>query len=472
MSTSNKKGSIVDEKTGDVEVSIFLYRNGEPIAFGNATDFVTFLRTWEVQENIGSSCIEARFVMEDSAGLIGALTGSEIVKLNVKSKLLDRVYFFRLYGIEARSKTNQGTDMYILNATSDEFIKNEVTNLFGHSNTIFNKQTEASQIVKSILGKKHLNSDKKVFAEETLNNHSFISPNWRPFDLIYWISQRTIRKAQKGGTLQNGFAFYENALGYHFKSIDKMIEDINEQTVDKTDFNDIDGSNTELYTYEYTPKSTGDGTKDQYKIESVQFPDEKNFLMGLRHGAWAGYSIGFDPATLANSKIGGSEQLQVDSYKYSIQEMWRHMSHLKSDRCVCPIDLMDANVQGIINYPRRVRYTALPNQVFDPKNQDNPQKNYEQLVELQAYQWMRLESIKTIKLRVRIPGNLDLYAGSGINVIVPTNDGKTQVDKKYSGRYLIAGLQHQCVATTMHTELYLMKDSIFPEVGLIKNVDD
>ena len=85
---------------------------------------------------------------------------------------------------------------------------------------------------------------------------------------------------------------------------------------------------------------------------------------------------------------------------------------------------------------------------------------------------MRLESIKTIKLRVRIPGNLDLYAGSGVNVIVPTNDGKTQVDKKYSGRYLIAGLQHQCVATTMHTELYLMKDSIFPEVGLIKNDDD
>ena len=472
MSTSNKKGSIQAEKPGDVEISLFFYRNGEPIGMSGASDFVTFLRTWEVQENIGSSCIEARFVMEDSAGLIAALSGSEIVKLNIKTHVIDRVYFFRLYGIEARSKTNQGTDMYILNATSDEFIKNEVTNLFGHSNTIFDKQTEASQIVKKVLGPKILKSDKKVFAEETLNNHSFISPNWRPFDLIYWISQRTIRKAQKGGTLQNGFAFFENALGYHFKSIDKMIEDINEQKKEATKFNDTTGSAVELYTYEYVPKNTGDGSDDQYKIESVQFPDEKNFLMGLRHGAWAGYSIGFDPATLANSKIGGSEQLQVDSYKYSIQEMWRYMSHLKSDRCVCPVDLMDENVQGIINYPRRVRYTALPNQIFDPKNQDNPQKNYEQLVELQAYQWIRLEAIKTIKLRVRIPGNLDLYAGSGINIILPTNDGKTELDRKYSGRYLIAGLQHQSVATTMFTELYLMKDTIYPEVGLIKNVDD
>ena len=472
MSTANKKGSVAAEKPGDVEVSLFLYRNGTPIAFGDATDFVTFLRTWEVQENIAASTIEARFALEDAGGLIGALTGSEIIKLNVKSQLLDRVYFFRTYGIEARSKTNQGTDIYILNACSDEFIKNEVTNLFGHSNTLFNKKTEASQIIKTILGKKYLKTDKKLFAEETLNKHSFISPNWRPFDLIYWISQRTIRKAQKGGTLQNGFAFYENALGYHFKSIDKMVEDINDQTAEKTNFDDITGSNTELYTYEYSPKNTGDKSKDQYKIESVQFPDEKNFLMGLRHGAWSGYSIGFDPATLANSKIGGSEQLQVDSYKYSIQEMWRYMSHLKSDRCVCPVDLMDKDVQGIINYPRRVRYTALPNQIFDPKNQKNPQKNYEQLVELQAYQWMRFESIKTIKLRVRIPGNLDLYAGSGVNIIVPTNDGKGDVDKKYSGRYLIGGLQHQCVATTMFTELYLMKDTIFPELGLVKDDDD
>ena len=75
-------------------------------------------------------------------------------------------------------------------------------------------------------------------------------------------------------------------------------------------------------------------------------------------------------------------------------------------------------------------------------------------------------------MRVRIPGNLDLYAGSGVNIIVPTNDGKGDVDKKYSGRYLIGGLQHQCVATTMFTELYLMKDTIFPELGLVKDDDD
>ena len=36
----------------------------------------------------------------------------------------------------------------------------------------------------------------------------------------------------------------------------------------------------------------------------------------------------------------------------------------------------------------------IPNQIFDPKFKDNPQRNYEQIVELQAYQWMRIETLQ------------------------------------------------------------------------------
>lgn len=35
---------------------------------------------------------------------------------------------------------------------------------------------------------------------------------------------------------------------------------------------------------------------------------------------------------------------------------------------------MDEGVQSMIDYPKRVRYTILPNQIFDPKYQNNPQK--------------------------------------------------------------------------------------------------
>jgi hypothetical protein len=104
----------------------------------------------------------------------------------------------------------------------------------------------------------------------------------------------------------------------------------------------------------------------------------------------------------------------------------------------------------------------LPNQIFDPKYKNQPQKNYEELVELQAYQWMRIESLKNVKLQITIPGNLDLYVGSGINIIMPTTQKsgeKPKIDERYSGRYMIASLTHSTTGAKLVTELLLMKDS-------------
>ena len=78
-------------------------------------------------------------------------------------------------------------------------MKNEVTNVFGNSNVIFSQESEASSIIKTILSdKRFLQSKKKLFLEETINKQQFIAPNWRPFDCIYWLAQRSVRKAEKG----------------------------------------------------------------------------------------------------------------------------------------------------------------------------------------------------------------------------------------------------------------------------------
>ena len=55
------------------------------------------------------------------------------------------------------------------------------------------------------------------------------------------------------------------------------------------------------------------GETDQFKIDSISFPEERNFLMGLRHGAWTGFSMGFDPVNISNSAMGGeSADLPLD----------------------------------------------------------------------------------------------------------------------------------------------------------------
>ena len=454
--------TIQRNETGDVEVRVNIYRNGNKLVSDTGQDDVyDYITAFEVFESVSSATLEAKFIITDTGGFLGAMTGSELFRVNVVGTIIDRTYYFRAYNVESRTRFNKA-DTFIVNCVSDEFLKNEVVNVFGNTDVIFKNAQDASDIVENLLiDKRFIQTRKKRFLEESVNKQQFVIPNWRPFDCIYWMAQRSIRKGQTAGSsLQNGFIFYENSLGYHYKSIDKIIDDVNDQTESQTDYN---SGKAKLYTYVYSTKKDGNDAADQFKIETIVFPEEKNFLNGLRHGTWSGFSIGFDPVTITSSKMGASTDMSVDAYRYTISELWSKMSHMDKKKTVDPTSLMDNQIQQMIGAPKRVRYTVLPNQIFDPKFQDNPQKNYEELVELQAYQWMRFETFKNIKLQIQIPGNLDLYAGSGINIVIPAtyrSNSKTEIDRKYSGRYVIAGLTHKIVNTRMITEALLVKDSI------------
>ena len=448
-------------ESGDVEVRVNVFRNGQKLQSSDGNDDIyDFITGIEIYESITSSTIEVQLLFNDGSGFIGAMTGSEQFRIVIRGTILDRVYYIRAYNIEARTRMNTA-DSFIVNCASDEFFQNEITNVFGNSQVVFNS-TSSSEIVEQILktDQRYIRTQKKIYIEESTNKQQFIATNWRPYDCIYWLAQRSTRKARKGGTLQNGFIFWENGLGLNFKSIDKIIDNVNNQT--ESDSNFTTGA-TKLYTYVYSTKSSGSDASDQFKIETIVFPEERDFLTGLRNGAWAGFSMGFDPVTVTQSKMGLSTDMSVNAYRYGIDAMWPKMSHLNESKAVNPLSQLDNNIREITQYPRRTRYTALSNQIFDPKFQDNPQKNYEELVELQAYQWMRFESLKNIKLMIKFPGNLDLYAGSGMNVIIPATykrNKTTDIDRKYSGRYVIGGLTHKIVGTTMSTEALLLKDSI------------
>lgn len=448
-------------EAGDVEVKVNVFRNGQKLQSSDgADDIYDFITGIEIYESITSSTIEVKLLFNDGSGFIGAMTGSEMFRIVINGTIMDRVYYVRAYDIESRTRLNTA-DSFIVNCASDEFLQNEIANVFGNSQVVFDS-TSSSEIVEQLLktDQRYIKTQKKVYIEESTNKQQFIATNWRPYDCIYWLAQRSTRKARKGGTLQNGFLFWENGLGYNFKSIDKIIDNVNDQSESKTNFTT---GESKLYTYVYSTKSSGSDGADQFKIETIVFPEERDFLTGLRNGAWAGFSIGFDPVTVTQSKMGLSTDMSVDAYRYGIDAIWPKMSHLNESKSVNPLSQLDNNIKQIVEYPRRTRYTILSNQIFDPKFQNNPQKNYEELVELQAYQWMRIESLKNIKLMIKFPGNLDLYAGNGINVVLPATykrNSTTDVDRKYSGRYVIGGLTHKIVGTNMSTQALLLKDSI------------
>ena len=221
--------------------------------------------------------------------------------------------------------------------------------------------------------------------------------------------------------------------------------------------------------------------RDRFKIDTITFPEERNFLMGLRHGAWSGFSMGIDPVDLAQSKMGGvSADLPLYSDPYNISNTWKQMSHLGGKKAVNPVSRVGADYKTLIEAPKRMRYTIIPNQVFDVKKnvvqqtvdnigtfitgeQPKPGNTYGELVELQSYQFLRIESMKNTQLQISVPGNLDLYAGSGVSVTIPTTEksgDKIETDKRFSGRYMIVTLAHKGTPDTMSTEMLLMKDTV------------
>jgi len=447
---------------GDISTSLTVIRDGKTLESGKGlSNLVEFLRGWEIYESIEQGTVEATFMFEDSAGISNIFTGSEVIRFVVNGSVVKRTYNLRSYNVHSRQRINQTTDTFAINCCSDEFVINESGNVFGRSDTIF-KETEASSIVKKLIKETgFLGSSKKIFAEESLNKHQFVATNWRPLDTIYWIANRSVRKKQSGGGYQNGFTFYENALGYHFKSIDGMIDDINSQTIKKK--TDKTKGTARLYEYLYAPKKLDDGSNDQFKIDTITFPEERNFLIGLRHGTWSGFSMGIDPVDIVKSKMGGvSADLPVSSEPYDISKTWKQMSHLGKKGSVNPASRISEDYKTLIEAPKRMRYTIIPNQNIDPKD-GAPTQNYSELVDLQSYQFMRIESMKNTQLQITVPGNLDLYAGSGVSVTIPTTQksgDKIETDKRFSGRYMIVTLAHKGTPDTMSTEMLLMKDTV------------
>ena len=212
-----------------------------------------------------------------------------------------------------------------------------------------------------------------------------------------------------------------------------------------------------------------DPQSDFLNISGFSFPKEKDMIEGLRHGAWGGYSVGFDPVTISSSKMGLSKDMSTDAITYKMDDVWSKMAHLDGKKTVNPIEQMDSDYKQILATPKRVRYSMLSNQVFDPKFVDNPQANYPEQAELQAYQWMRMETLKNIQMNITVPGNLDLYIGAGILVEIPTayttGEGKRS-DMKYSGKYMIKSITHSFVGNQFTTECSLIKDSILRDKGI------
>ena len=451
---------------------ISIIRNGEPFANAFGARFIEdYVEELTIMESINSMTVEMELVINDFGGMFNYLTGTELFKVEISTTNSDKTYFMRANGVESRVVDGKGAEQYIIRCYSEEYLRNEGKNIFGHTAVLFNDNTEASNIVKTLMkDQRYLNSTKRIYAEESLNFHSAVIPSWRPFDLIAFLCQRSYRKNKPltADKFQGGFQFFESGLGYHFTSIDKMIEDVRNTKVGTN--TDPNTGRTAMYEYSLVPKGMSGGIAqgggdDYFALEGFSVVEEGNLFRRMRDGLFSGYSIGFDPVSIKSSQVGLSSDLPTSAFQYHVADMWNNMEHLDTKRGGNPTVVVDNGIKSFVDTPRRVRYNVIPNNIFDTRSNVNT-LNYSQISLLDTYDYVRRSTLKNMIAKAKMSGNLDLYAGKGVKIKIPQSQqadntkGIRDNDPQYSGKYLIAAVTHTVKGDEMTTLLELRRDSI------------
>jgi len=253
-------------------------------------------------ESIDSSFIRCDFTILDTVQFDDNILGSEIVHITFesttekKSRIQHTLQIYKIGSIVKQERAK----LYILHCASPEIYENEANRAFGQFGPISGK----TDIVKRML-KDHLNSSKKTHIEAH-TNVNVLSPNWRPVDLISYMSDKVSRtkagSRQSGkGKKQSGFLFWENRDGWNFKSMDLLCE---QDSIAK-------------YTYAQANVGQYNPGTNFYQIEQVIYPERANQLDKLRQGAYKQCTYGIVMAQLTDSYMpnaGASSSTSFDEY--------------------------------------------------------------------------------------------------------------------------------------------------------------
>lgn len=455
MSSQLKQGQV-----GSSQMQVMLLdENMKPRTTGDgASNLTEFVSQLVLEESIDFPCIRGTMVFQDSADFIDSLLGNEFWQISVQTpqKKESYAYVLQCHAITDRIKRDK-TNIYTIHLVSPEFLVNEVKNVFGS----FKDRTFANHVNRIIKNKEDgLGSTKKKrFIEETKSQPKFVIPNWRPFDAIAWMAKHAVRDAGGSGDKPQGaFVFFENQRGFHFKSIDQLCKDAREQK--------------DCFHYFYGPKKLSDVSgQDYFAISNVTFPKTYDTLANLRNGTWAGYSMELNLSQFTKSKMTtASKDVEFKSVYYDIASYYKRMENLKKNGDM-PVDTeYNATTQMYTRTPKRVKYGLSPANLYTGmgneksyKKNDNTNNNDMNDPELRAYNYMRRYVLEQIQLQVEVPGNLELRAGEGIEIDIPTSlqeSRRQALDKLYSGRYIIAGVRHTFNTTNCVTTCMLYKDYV------------
>ena len=158
---------------------------------------------------------------DSSSGLLGGLMGMEPMDISWKDREENVItYSMVVYDIQDRMVIDGKQSQATVYCVSPDAVKNSATKISKRFGKGGGKPTH--DIVQELISQE-LKSDKIVDFDKSQTKLSFVSPYWDPYTIITWLSWRSILEGGSGKS-SAGFLFYEDREGYHFRSMDALVE--------------------------------------------------------------------------------------------------------------------------------------------------------------------------------------------------------------------------------------------------------
>ena len=382
--------------------------------------------------------------------IVGTETCRVVIEDNNENELDLELFINKVTPIQETTKVNTVN----LELVSKEFILNEKIRV----NTRFDGKVSdhITKIIQDLPD--YFDTDKEIDIEKTDNNYNFIGNNKKPFYVLNTLSKKSVPDGKLGKSA--GFFFWETSEGFHFKSIDTLL-DPEKNKIKKA------------ILFDNTFDEDGARIPPAYDMKALEYSEDNrvNIKEKLLLGAYSTKIITFNPRT-AEYKVT-TRSIKDNATKVSgtsTPEDEGSEDNLTTGGEELPVLNPVFDREGFDKeYSRTTYYVedtgTMPTGSGLGEEQEQLDKSrLPNFVQSQIVNQSirRYNQFYASQVTITIPGDFSLHAGDAMFVDAPAvtaDKSKGEVNQRTGGLYIITDLCHYVSTEGTYTKLNLVRDS-------------
>ena len=363
-----------------------------------------------------------------------AMMGNEFLRLTFSKtgepfNQIDKV--FRVFKLSDRKL--EGTtykESYTLHFCSEELLLSSQYKI----SKVYKSETVSNMVTDILQNYLEIPDDRMGVIEPSYGNYSFTLPTISPFDAINWISIYARPTPSNPGA---DMVFYENKDGYNFRSLQTMM------------------LQTPFRTYTYKPKNVNysDINYSVFNVITYEILNSFDSLDAIHSGIFANQLISANPIT---------REIKITNFDYNDYQN----KSKKLNAYPITNNFTNRFGDGLNQTPQAVTKLVFSN--FDSKfnsyisnasaSASAPDIFAETYI---PYRTAQLALANYTRLKISVPGDPTLTVGGIITFDLTTKrPDSSDLDRYYSGNYLITAVKHQIGLTEYITILEITKESV------------